>query len=314
MIVAVDHVQITVPSADVEIARSFYCGLLGLAEIPKPDSLKDRGGFWLDAGGHQVHVGVEDGVDRRATKAHVAFRVLGIDGWRGTLRDAGIEVFDGVAIPGYDRFEFRDPFGNRLELVQAFPSFPAGHGQGLPRRTAMALPQASEFASNYAEYVALVPEVDILAAMKLELDRTVELLSGVTDRDSSVCHPPFTWTIKQVVGHLADTERHLRLSRLAVCSRRHDAIARFRREPLRPVRPVGPEGLRDLTAEFEALRKSHIALFQNLPADAWDERHRQRIRDERTGDRLRHRGPRAAPHGDRPPAAASHVLIAHATC
>ncbi len=68
MIVAVDHVQITVPSADVEKARSFYCGLLGLAEVPKPDTLKDRGGFWLDAGGHQVHVGVEEGVDRRATK------------------------------------------------------------------------------------------------------------------------------------------------------------------------------------------------------------------------------------------------------
>ena len=82
MIVGVDHVQITVPPDHVEASRRFYCGLLGLREIEKPDSLKDRGGFWLDAGGQQVHIGIEDGVNRRATKAHVAYRVANMDSWR----------------------------------------------------------------------------------------------------------------------------------------------------------------------------------------------------------------------------------------
>jgi catechol 2,3-dioxygenase-like lactoylglutathione lyase family enzyme len=118
MIVGVDHVQITVISQDVEEARAFYCGLLGLREIAKPDSLKDRGGFWLEVGGQQIHVGVEDGVNRRGTKAHVAYRVVGIDGWRTRLAGAGFEIIDGAPIPGYDRFEFRDPFGNRVELIQ----------------------------------------------------------------------------------------------------------------------------------------------------------------------------------------------------
>jgi catechol 2,3-dioxygenase-like lactoylglutathione lyase family enzyme len=117
MIVGVDHVQITVSSKQVEEARRFYCGLLGLQEIEKPDSLKGRGGFWLDAGGQRVHVGVEEGVDRLATKAHVAYRVDNIGHWLKNLTAAGFEVFDGVPIPGYDRFEFRDPFGNRVELI-----------------------------------------------------------------------------------------------------------------------------------------------------------------------------------------------------
>jgi catechol 2,3-dioxygenase-like lactoylglutathione lyase family enzyme len=116
-ILGVDHVQITVAKSDVDAARQFYCGLLALPEIEKPDALKPRGGFWLAVGDRQVHVGVEDGVDRAATKAHVAYRVNDVAAWRAKLAAAGFEIFESVAIPGHDRFEFRDPFGNRVELI-----------------------------------------------------------------------------------------------------------------------------------------------------------------------------------------------------
>lgn len=121
MIVGIDHVQITVSPADVEAARAFYCGLLGFREIAKPDSLKERGGFWVEVAGQQVHVGVEEEVDRRATKSHVAYKVISIDRWRAKLSAAGFDLLDCVTIPGYDRFEFRDPFGNRVELIEAIP-------------------------------------------------------------------------------------------------------------------------------------------------------------------------------------------------
>ena len=112
------HAQITVPPDAVEEARTFYCGVLGLAEIAKPESLQGRGGFWMEAGGQLVHVGIEDGVDRRATKAHLAYEVEGLDAWRARLEAAGAVVLDSVPIPGFNRFEFRDPFGNRAELIE----------------------------------------------------------------------------------------------------------------------------------------------------------------------------------------------------
>ena len=118
MILGLHHAQITVPRGAEAEARAFYCDVLGLAEIPKPDALAGRGGFWLEAGDRQVHVGVEDGVDRRATKAHVAYEVRGLASWRDRLARAGVEVVDGEPVPGLDRFEFRDPFGNRVELVE----------------------------------------------------------------------------------------------------------------------------------------------------------------------------------------------------
>lgn len=116
-IVGIDHVQITVPGGAVEAARAFYCGVLGLRELEKAEVLKPRGGFWLAVGDRQVHVGVEEGVDRTATKAHVAYRVADADAWRKKLEAAGVEVLESVAIPGYERFEFRDPFGNRVEMI-----------------------------------------------------------------------------------------------------------------------------------------------------------------------------------------------------
>jgi catechol 2,3-dioxygenase-like lactoylglutathione lyase family enzyme len=124
MINGIDHVQITVPGDGVEQARAFYCGLLGLPEIEKPESLKGRGGFWLQVGDRRVHVGVEEGIDRRATKAHIAYEVVEIDRWRDRLAAAGVEVIEGIPIPGCDRFEFRDPFGNRVEFIEASRDHP----------------------------------------------------------------------------------------------------------------------------------------------------------------------------------------------
>jgi hypothetical protein len=40
--------------------------------------------------------------------------------WRERLIANGRTIIEGIPIPGYDRFEFRDPFGNRVEFLQAF--------------------------------------------------------------------------------------------------------------------------------------------------------------------------------------------------
>lgn len=118
MIRGVHHVQITVPKGAEAAAREFYCDLLGFREIEKPDSLKGRGGLWVQLGAVQVHIGTEEGVDRRATKAHIAYEVDDAAGWLARLQARGIEIADSIPIPGYQRFEFRDPFGNRVEFIQ----------------------------------------------------------------------------------------------------------------------------------------------------------------------------------------------------
>jgi catechol 2,3-dioxygenase-like lactoylglutathione lyase family enzyme len=114
----IHHVQVTIPKGAEEAGRAFYCGVLGLREIDKPEPLRPRGGFWLALGDQQLHIGTEDGVARRATKAHVAYEVDNLATWRDKLAEAGIQITQSTPIDGYDRCEIRDPFGNRIELIQ----------------------------------------------------------------------------------------------------------------------------------------------------------------------------------------------------
>lgn len=118
MIQRLHHVQITIPVGQEDAARAFYRDLLGLPEIEKPDSLKGRGGLWLALGEQQLHIGVEDGTDRHATKAHLAYQVDDVAAWRAKLEASSTPILDSIPIPGCDRFEARDPFGNRIEFIQ----------------------------------------------------------------------------------------------------------------------------------------------------------------------------------------------------
>jgi catechol 2,3-dioxygenase-like lactoylglutathione lyase family enzyme len=112
------HVQITVEPADVGLARDFYIGVLGMEEIPKPEALAVRGGLWVRIGAQELHVSPDPGIDRTATRAHPAFEVDDLEEVRRRLANAGLEPLESVPIPGIDRFECRDPFGNRLEFLR----------------------------------------------------------------------------------------------------------------------------------------------------------------------------------------------------
>jgi catechol 2,3-dioxygenase-like lactoylglutathione lyase family enzyme len=113
-----NHVQLAMPRGGEEQARRFYCDVLGLHEIPKPASLAGRGGAWFDLGGTQLHLGV-DADFRPAKKAHVAFDVDNLEALAARCQTAGYEPRADDSVPGMRRFFIDDPFGNRLEFVEA---------------------------------------------------------------------------------------------------------------------------------------------------------------------------------------------------
>jgi catechol 2,3-dioxygenase-like lactoylglutathione lyase family enzyme len=120
MPIEIDHVQITVSRNCESQAKKFYCEILGLKEIEKPDNRKKNGGFWVQVGTAQLHVGIEDDVDRSKTKAHTAYLVRDLDIWRKRLKEYDFEIIESAPFPNATAFEFRDPFGNRAELIQKF--------------------------------------------------------------------------------------------------------------------------------------------------------------------------------------------------
>ncbi len=117
MLLAIHHAQIMIPPGGEPAAREFYGRLLGLAEIAKPAHLAVRGGLWFSVGGLELHLGVDEN-ETPSARAHLAYQVLNLDAARAALHAAGVATKDSAEIDGYRRCELRDPFGNRIELVQ----------------------------------------------------------------------------------------------------------------------------------------------------------------------------------------------------
>lgn len=112
------HVQLAIPAGGEDAARNFYTGVLGIPEVAKPAALAARGGCWFRIGTLEIHLGVEEPF-RPAAKAHPGIRVGKLDELAGRLEAVGHSVRWDGHFPGHRRFYTDDPFGNRLEFLQA---------------------------------------------------------------------------------------------------------------------------------------------------------------------------------------------------
>jgi len=117
-IIGIHHVQVTVPEDALPAAKAFYCGLLGLTQVEKPIELANRQVFWVRVGNQNVHIGIDQSADRSSSRAHVAYEVVDLDRWEAYLASHQIAIERPTAFAGHERFHFRDPFGNMIELIQ----------------------------------------------------------------------------------------------------------------------------------------------------------------------------------------------------
>lgn len=116
-VLALDHITMTAPPGSEAEIRVFYGELLGLEEMPAPETVPP--GVWFHVGDAQeLHVTYEDPFHRLAT-AHPSFIIDDLAALVERLRAAGAEATPDDMIPGLERAFARDPFGNRLELRQA---------------------------------------------------------------------------------------------------------------------------------------------------------------------------------------------------
>ncbi|MGO9962681.1 MAG: VOC family protein [Acidimicrobiales bacterium] len=117
-VVRLDHVQVGMPEGLENQAEAFYGGALGLEVLDKPPVLAGRGGRWFSSGDVKVHLGVEPDF-RPSAKAHMALAVEGIDSLVEALATAGHRVTWDTALAAVRRCYVADPFGNRIELIEA---------------------------------------------------------------------------------------------------------------------------------------------------------------------------------------------------
>lgn len=130
-------------------------------------------------------------------------------------------------------------------------------------------PDSSEYAPYAAQYIALIPEGDFLKKFSIQLDNTMILLKPLDDRAALFSYAPGKWTVKDVVGHVTDTERIFasRILRLA----RNDATPLPGYEQDDYVRAAGASvrPWTELLEELETVRQATLSLFRGLPREAW---------------------------------------------
>lgn len=111
------HVSIPRPPGSESQTRAFYGDLLGLPEIPAPNSLDAAEVLWFKLSGDaELHCFREEPVDD-ASNRHLCLVVDDLPGLRQKLLVAGHDPYDVEVIPGRPRFFCRDPFGNILEFT-----------------------------------------------------------------------------------------------------------------------------------------------------------------------------------------------------
>ena len=116
-VLAIDHVQLAVPVGREPECRDFYLGVLGLVEIPRPETGAGRSILWVRVGGQEMHFRPDPDF-APAPFAHPGFLVDDVEGLAEKVAAAGFEVNRQQSV-GPGRFHTRDPFGNRLEFLQS---------------------------------------------------------------------------------------------------------------------------------------------------------------------------------------------------
>ncbi len=130
-------------------------------------------------------------------------------------------------------------------------------------------PEATEYQSYFGRYVSLVPEGDIVAQLEAQLAETLELLRGVPEAEAGFRYGPDKWSIKQLVGHMIDTERIFAYR--ALCFARHDRtpLPGYEQDDYIRGGSFDAHPLASLAAEFESVRRASVFLFKHLDGEAW---------------------------------------------
>jgi hypothetical protein len=134
----------------------------------------------------------------------------------------------------------------------------------------MPRPAAGDFAPYYGKYLDLVPEDDIQPVLAKQLDEFLAFMRPVSEATGNVVHPPYSWSVKQVVGHLSDCERVFGYRALRFARGDATPLPGFKENDYARTGESDRVKLADLVSEFEAQRRSHVWLFRNLPAEAWN--------------------------------------------
>lgn len=136
----------------------------------------------------------------------------------------------------------------------------------------MKRPEATEYAEYYGNYISKVPGTDVLGILESQRLQMLQLFAGRTERDGNFRYVPGKWTVKEVLGHITDTERIFTYRALRIGRGDRTPLPGFEQDDFVRNGGFAARTLADLAEEFGAVRGASIALFRSFDEEAWSKR------------------------------------------
>jgi uncharacterized damage-inducible protein DinB len=125
-------------------------------------------------------------------------------------------------------------------------------------------PSPDEHRSYFAKYIAMVPDGALPVILTEQTERLRPFYAGISEEQARARYADGKWSVKQVVGHLMDTERMFGFRAFAFSRNEQTPLFSFEQDDyVRAVdfdaRPFGA-----IVEEFAAVRQATIALFTGM--------------------------------------------------
>jgi hypothetical protein len=130
-------------------------------------------------------------------------------------------------------------------------------------------PPAGEYAPYYERYISLVPEGNILETIEQQRRDTILLLSCRREQDGDFRYALDKWSVKEVVGHVNDSERIFAYRALRISRNDATPVEGFEQDDYVRNAPFATSTLPDLIEDFIAVRRATVSLLRNLDEAMW---------------------------------------------
>src|SRR5260370_13334775 len=136
----------------------------------------------------------------------------------------------------------------------------------------MKRPEPKEYSEFYANYVSKVAGNDVRSCLESQRRQMLQLFAGRSERDGSFRYAPGKWTVKEVLGHITDTERIFTYRALRIARGDRTPLPGFEQDDFVKNGAFSERTLAGLAEEFALVRSASLALFRSFPQEAWPRR------------------------------------------
>ena len=133
---------------------------------------------------------------------------------------------------------------------------------------AISRPEPGEYPPFYGTYISKVTAPDLARALEAQLASTTSLLAGLSEQQAAFRYAPGKWSLREVIGHVADAERIFSYRLLCIARGDTTPLPGFDENTYVPAGEFERRPLAAVAAEFGAIRMATLALLEGLTPEA----------------------------------------------